>query len=157
MTRGGLAPNVPKIPDRDEYRQKWATLDSPTRRRIVAAVNRGRALDDPREAALAVATAERQQRFWRKAWLLGPVAALLTASQGLMTYLANAVLSTLILGVMALFWHRRAERAAAANREAAQAKRNKKRKKPADGAQAAGGSRKDRGAHLPGRRRKRSD
>lgn len=150
-----------KIPDPTEYRQRWAKLDSATRRRIVRAVNRGEALQDPREAALAVGTAQRQQRFWKKAWLFGPVAALLTVQQGLSVYLANALLSTIILTVMAFFWHRRAERAAAANLAAAQGKRKKKPR--AKGQASAGradasdqgsdGASRGKRGHLPGRRR----
>lgn len=116
-----------RIPDNSEYRSAWGKLDTTTRRRIVRAVNKGEALENRREAALAVATARRQQGFWKKAWLLGPLAALLTISNGPVVYVANAVLSTAIIGVMGFFWYRRAERAAAVNLEAAEGKRKKPR------------------------------
>jgi hypothetical protein len=111
---------VAKIPDADAYRARWAALEVADRRRIVRAVNRGRALDDPKEAALAVHTARNQQRFWRKAWLIGPVAALLTLTQGAMVYLVNAAFATAILGLMAWFWYRRSRRSETANRHVAE-------------------------------------
>lgn len=144
-----------KIPEGSDYRQQWGKLDSSTRRRIVRAVNRGEALESRREAALAVATARRQQTFWKRAWLLGPLAALLTVGQGLVTYAANALLSTAIIGLMAFFWSRRAERAAAANLEAAAGRTKRKRKPteqpqpPAEDQPKGRGRRRGRG-HLPG-------
>lgn len=135
-----------KIPEGPAYRAEWGKLDAATRRRIVRAVNKGEALEKRREAALAVATARRQQRFWKRAWLIGPIAALITVNQGIVAYAANAVLSTAIIGLMGLWWYRRAERAAALNLEAAEGRRRKppqqQRGKPNE---------PKRGGHLPGR------
>lgn len=139
-----------KIPEGSEYRQQWGRLDSATRRRIVRAVNKGEVLESRKEAALAVATARRQQRFWKKAWMLGPLAALLVIGQGIVPYLANALLSTAIIGLMAFFWSRRAERAAAANLEAASGKKGGKRR-PTAGPEAKDGGRAGRRSHLPRR------
>lgn len=143
-----------KIPEGSEYRQQWGRLDSTTRRRIVRAVNKGEVLTSRREAALAVATARRQQRFWKKSWMLGPLAALLTVGQGFMVYAANALLSTAIIGLMAYFWSRRAGRAAAANLEVAEGRKGRKRKptRGTDGqASGKGGDRSGRRGHLPRR------
>lgn len=154
VTRCGLAPDVVKIPDRTEYRLKWGQLDSTARRRIVRSVNKGQALDNPREAALAVVTARRQQWFWKRAWLLGPVAGLLTIGQGFGVYLANAFLSTAIIGLMGYFWYRRAERAAAINLEAAAGRGKRKPKKKPKPAAGNGSPPRSGGGkgHLPGRR-----
>ena len=139
-----------KIPEGPEYRQQWGKLDGTSRRRIVRAVNKGEALESRREAALAVATARRQQRFWKKAWLLGPLAALLTIGNGFVVYAANAVLSTAIIGLMGWFWKRRAERAVVVNLEAAEGRRKKKPRPTKDTASAPEGKSGRRG-HLPGR------
>lgn len=116
-----------RIPDPQAHRRAWSKLDWRTRRRIVRSVNRGRALDDPKEAGLAVGVAQGQQRFWRWAWLLGPLAALFVLDDGVAVYLANAGLATTILGLMAWFWYRRAQRAEAANRDAARGRRRRRR------------------------------
>lgn len=109
-----------RIPDKDRYRQLWRELPTSDRRRIVRAVNRGHALEDRREAALAVVTARTQQRFWSKAWLLGPIVTLFAIGEGLQAYLVNAVMATLLLGLMSLFWYRRVTRAEQRNLEVAQ-------------------------------------
>jgi hypothetical protein len=100
-----------KIPTRDEYRTRWARLDSGQRRQIVRAVNRGERIDDRTHAALAVRLARNQKGFWAKAWLLGPVASLLTIGDGAVAYLANTLLAVAMLGLMSYFWWRRADRA----------------------------------------------
>lgn len=81
------------------------------RRQIVKAVNRGRTLDDPGKAHLAVSVARSQMRFWRWSWLLGPVVALIQIGEGVEVFLVNAVFATLILGGLSLFFYRRAGRA----------------------------------------------
>jgi hypothetical protein len=102
---------MPRIPTRDEYRTRWAGLDRDERRAIVRAVNRGQQLEDRSHAALAVRLARNQKGFWSKAWLLGPLAALLVLSEGIGPYLANAALSSVVLGFMSVLWFKRAERA----------------------------------------------
>lgn len=114
------------IPDPEAHRRAWRRLDWRTRRRIVRAVNRGRALDKRREARLAVGVAEGQQRFWRWAWLLGPVAALFVLDEGFGVYLANAAFATSILGLMSWFWFRRASRAEALNRDVVRGRRHRR-------------------------------
>lgn len=88
------------------------------RRRIMKAVNRGKALDDRRDALLAVNVARQQQRFWKWAWLMGPAVSVLFFDQGWQAVLANALVATLILGGMSAFWYLRARRSEHANLEA---------------------------------------
>jgi hypothetical protein len=141
---------VARIPDRAEYQRRWRALDTDTRRSIVRSVNRGLALDDPREAAMAVMTARQQQRFWAKAWMIAPVASLLVlispSQRSLVAYAANSALGILILGVMGMFSRRRAHRAEVANTERAAGKRRK-------GATGNGGK-GSTGSHTPRRRGK---
>lgn len=129
-----------KIPDREQYRREWSQLSISDRRRIVRAVNRGQALEKRKEAALAVATARGQKRFWSKAWLMGPIGALFTLGSGWQFYLVNAFMLTLMLGAMSWFWVRRANRAEEVNLAAAGGKRSKPAK--------PGGKRR-KGDHLP--------
>lgn len=100
-----------RLPDEAEHRRRWAALEISDRRRIVRAVNRGERLEVRKDATLAVGLARKQQRFWARAWLLGPVIALVFARDGLVPYLANALVAGLLLGGMSWFWHRRAKRA----------------------------------------------
>lgn len=120
---GARPPRAPRPPrlSRDEQRarnDRFLRLDRTERRAIMRAVNRGRAADDRRHAPLAVAVAQRQQRFWRAAWLLGPTIAL---AQGALTGLPPeqvvllAAWGTLVLGAMAWWWWSRARRAELAN------------------------------------------
>ncbi len=106
--------------DASDHRTAWAALDFRDRRRILKAVNRGQAVEDRREARLAVGAARHQKRFWKKAWLLGPVLSLFALTSGAAAYAVNAVFATSVLGLMALFWYRRADRAEHANEELAQ-------------------------------------
>ncbi|MDP9023272.1 MAG: hypothetical protein M3N57_11390 [Actinomycetota bacterium] len=124
-------PSARSRPDPDAHRQQWSKLDFSTRRRIVRAVNRGRALDDPREAALAVRVARNQQRFWRWAWLIGPVAAmLLQRRSGWVAMAWNAAVAGVLFAVMAWLFHRRAQRAEAANRAVTDRTRTARRHLP---------------------------
>jgi hypothetical protein len=108
---------VVRIPDEHEHRRRWTALPVPERRRIVKAVNQGTALRDRTEAILAVGVARKQRRFWSRAWILGPLASLLFLRQGLVPFLVNAAMATLILGGMSWFWYHRARGAERANLE----------------------------------------
>lgn len=100
-----------RIPDKHEHQTKMMQLDLKDRRAIVRAVNRGRAVEKKKHAPLAVGVARRQQRFWKYAWLLGPV---LGAIQLLISTVeaavANMIISTVALGMMSAFWLWRAKR-----------------------------------------------
>lgn len=87
-------------------------------------MNRAQALADPHEAALAVGVAQNQQRFWRKGWIVGPLAAvLLFASSGWFALVLNVAIAALLFGLMAYLFYRRARRAEIANREVVKAAR----------------------------------
>ena len=130
-------------PDTD-HRSAWAALDIKERRRILKAVNRGRAMEDRRDARLAIGAAQQQKRFWSKAWLLGPLVALFFLTQGVAVYAVNAAFATLVLGLMATFWYRRADRAEQRNREVTEGpKRAPKKTKTRNG--------DTKGSHTPRR------
>jgi hypothetical protein len=94
---------------------RFSTLARSERRAIIRAVNRGEAMPKRRDAELAVGVARRQQRFWSRAWLLGPSIAIvqvvviptLTWREGVLL----ALWGTLLLGMMAAWWWTRARRA----------------------------------------------
>lgn len=109
---------VTRIPDKDEHRRRWSALEVRDRRRIMKAVNRGQRLDDRAEAVIAVGVARQQQRFWSRAWIIGPAISVLFAREGWVAVAANAVVAGLILGAMSWFWYRRASRAETANLDA---------------------------------------
>ena len=110
---------MPRIPDEDEFRRLWSQVSTKDRRRILRAVNRGEVMERRKEAALAVVMARRQQRFWRFAWLLGPVLAFPLAFvlgiDALAQQVAYALLGGGILLVMSAWYSRRARRAEEGN------------------------------------------
>lgn len=103
------------IPSRDEHRRRFAALDTSQRRAIIKAVNKGRAVEQRKHAPLAVGVARQQQRFWRWAWVVGPVIGLVQLRAGWQVALVNGLLGTLFLAGMSWFWVNRARRAEEAN------------------------------------------
>jgi hypothetical protein len=107
--------------DARRLNERFALLGRPERRAIVRAVNRGEAMQKRRDAELAVGVARRQQRFWSRAWLLGPSIAIvqvlliptITWQQGVLL----AIWGSLLLGMMAAWWWTRARRAELLNLE----------------------------------------
>lgn len=106
---------MPSIPDEATYRETWSSMDFSHRRTIVKAVNKGRACETREDAAIAVVVARRQQRFWKYAWLMGPLVALIQVGEGLAAYLVNAALATIIVGGMAWWKLRRVRQAEDSN------------------------------------------
>ncbi len=105
-----------RIPDKKEHARRFAELPLQDRREIGKAVNRGRAVEKRAQAVHAVGVARRQQRFWRFAWLLGPILGLIQIPFiELEAALFNLVLGTLVLGAMSAYWLWRARQAEAAN------------------------------------------
>lgn len=107
---------MPRIPDAKDFNRQWSGMGASDRRRIVKAVNRGEQVESRREAALAVVLARRQQRFWRVAWLLGPVISLVVSwvldlGGGGVQFVANALLGAAVLMGMSVWFNRRAKRA----------------------------------------------
>lgn len=102
--------------DKRQMQREFAGLDYAARRAIVKAVNRGRAVEVRRHAPLAVSVAQRQIRFWRWAWLIGPgIGAVQLAFAPPEIALFNALIATLILFMMAFVLIRRAQRSIVAN------------------------------------------
>jgi hypothetical protein len=114
---------VTRIPDKDEHRRKFAALPVSERRAIVKTVNRGRTVTRRKDAPLAVGVARQQQRFWRVAWLAGPAIGLIGLRQGVEVAIANALMGTLLMGLIAGFYTMRARRSEIANREVVAGKR----------------------------------
>jgi hypothetical protein len=115
------APTDPPPPrvrfTRDDARrlnERFGMLGRAERRAIVRAVNRGEAMPRRRDAEIAVGVARRQQRFWSRAWLLGPAIAVvqvLATPIGWLEGLLLAAWGALLLGMMAAWWWTRARRA----------------------------------------------
>ncbi len=110
---------MPRIPDQAEFNRLWSQIPVSDRRRILRAENRGQVLESRKEAALAVVMARRQQRFWRWAWLLGPLMAIplanLVGIEGLGRQAAYALFGAAVLLAMSGFYTRRARRAEEGN------------------------------------------
>lgn len=102
---------VARIPDKQEHQSKLMKLGFKERRAIVRAVNRGRAVENRAHAGLAVGVARRQQRFWKVAWLLGPIlAAVQLIFSDVEAALINGAIGTVALGLMSAYWLWRAKR-----------------------------------------------
>jgi len=153
--RGPRAPRVAfSREDARRLNDRFALLDRTERRAIMRAVNRGEAMTRKRDAELAVGVARRQQRFWSRAWILGPSIAfvqVLVTPVSWMEGLLLAAWGTVLLGMMAAWWWTRARRAELSNLEVLGTRR------PSGTAhQAAGGSGDPRGrssrSRLPGGR-----
>lgn len=106
--------------DAARINQAFSRLDRSERRAILRAVNRGVAVERRKDAEIAVGVARRQQRFWKRAWLIGPsiagVQALVTPI-GVRDGILLAVWGTSVLGIMAAWWFKRARRAELLNLE----------------------------------------
>jgi hypothetical protein len=150
-----------QIPEGGDFTEAWRALDRDTKRRIRRAVNRAQPADNRREAALAVAVARGQQRFWRFGWLFGPLlAVMLLAGEPAVALVANGIFAAVVFGVLSLFLIRRARRAERVNREAvaggkpAEGGRSQRTRRAARrGRRAAGG--RSHGARKSRKQRKR--
>jgi hypothetical protein len=122
--RGSAALDAPKVAftrqDAVRINEAFNRLDRGERRAILRAVNRGVAVERRKDAEIAVGIARRQQRFWKRAWLIGPfiagVQALITPI-GIRDGIILAVWGTSVLGIMATWWFKRARRAELLNLE----------------------------------------
>ena len=118
LTRAGRADGAPRVTftreDARRLNERFSMLDRQERRAIVRAVNRGEAMTKKRDAELAIGVARRQQRFWKRAWLLGPgIAAVqvLATPIGWREGVLLAAWGSVLLGMMAAWWWTRARRA----------------------------------------------
>jgi hypothetical protein len=135
---------VADVPDRAEHQRRFMALSTEERRAILRAVNRGRAVEVRKHAPLAVGVARRQRRFWRWAWLLGPI--LMAVQLALVppeVALANGGLATLALVLVSIIWYRKAVRAEQLNLAIVEG-----RSAPGRGRARTGGG------HLPGETRR---
>lgn len=145
--------HVAKIPDQNENRRRFAMLEMADRRAIIRAVNRGEVMEERKLAIIAVGVARRQQRFWKRAWLLGPAVGILQPLFPDVTLAAaaiNTAVTTALLVLLSWHWHRRALQAEARNLERVGASR-------IDPGPRAGGGRARRRRHLPGHGRGDAD
>ena len=124
LSRSARADRTPRVTftreDARRLNERFSKLDGRELRAIVRAVNRGEALPKKRDAELAIGVARRQQRFWSRAWLLGPAIAVvqvLATSISWMEGLLLAVWGALLLGMMAAWWWTRARRSEMLNLE----------------------------------------
>ena len=102
--------------ERRERQQRFARLDAVERRAIVKAVNRGNPVENRKHAPLAVHIAQRQMRFWKWSWLIGPAVGLIQINQlGWIAAVINALMASAFLGAMSAFFYLRARRAEEAN------------------------------------------
>ena len=109
-----------KIPDRAEHQRRFAALTLPERRKIIKAVNRGKVVEERKHAVLAIGVARRQQRFWKWAWLVGPLVGVMQfLTLDPMAALLNAGVASMALAALAYYWDSRAKRAEELNTEVA--------------------------------------
>jgi hypothetical protein len=97
--------------DRREVQRRFALLPMADRRAVLRAVSRGREAPSRELALVTIGVARRQQRFWRLAWLMGPVLGLVQlAYLPVEQALVSVAIGTAVLGAMSLWWLRRARR-----------------------------------------------
>ncbi|MDX1511189.1 MAG: hypothetical protein R3249_07570 [Nitriliruptorales bacterium] len=105
-----------EIPTRDEHRAAWASLTMADRRRVMRAVTRGVAVEDRKDAKLALGAAEQQKGFWKWAWGLGPMLGLVVAfSDEWIVAVVNGLVSTLLIVALSRWRWLRADRSQRAN------------------------------------------
>jgi len=113
--------------DARRLNDRFALLDRAERRAIMRAVNRGEGMTRKRDAELAVGVARRQQRFWSRAWVLGPSIALVQVLVTPISWMEGLLLAawgTVLLGMMAAWWWTRARRAELNNLDVLGARRS---------------------------------
>jgi len=146
--------------DARRLNERFSLLSRAERRAIVRAVNRGEGMPKRRDAELAVGVARRQQRFWSRAWLLGPAIAVvqvIVTPIGWQEGLLLAAWGSLLLGMMAAWWWTRARRAEIVNLATIRPRGTRGgTRDPGDGSaqgpRAGTGPRSRLPARLPGRR-----
>lgn len=118
LTRSRRADAAPRIAftreDARRLNERFSMLDRRERRAIVRAVNRGEVMAKKRDAELAIGVARRQQRFWKRAWLLGPAIAVVQVLVTPISWREGLLLAawgSVLLGMMAAWWWTRARRA----------------------------------------------
>ncbi len=117
------------IPGKIESQRRFTQLPVAERRAILKSVNRGQQVGDRKHAAIAVWIARRQARFWKFAWLIGPVIGVVQFALGSTPdqVLINAGAATAFLLLMSAFWLRRARRAETLNLAVAEGQKQRRR------------------------------
>ncbi len=105
-----------RLPDQKTFQQTWQGMTWGQRREVLRAVNKGQAMRRRKDARLAVMVARQQQRYWRWAWALAPLVALILLPNWL-AVAVNALLLALVMGAFAWFRNRRATESERANLE----------------------------------------
>lgn len=138
-----------RIPDKHEHQRRFMELDLKERRAIARAVNRGQAVEKRSHAVFAVGVARRQQRFWRYAWLLGPLIGLVQIPfVELAAAMINLAIGTVVLGGMSAYWLWRARQAEAANLAIVEGRRG------GGGSGGGSGSKAAPSGHIPGEKKR---
>ena len=133
-------------PDKRENQRRFAELPNDQRRSLIKAVNRGQAVEARKHAPLAVGLAQRQQRFWKLSWLMGPALGVFQAVfVGIEVGLINGGIATLGLAGLSYWFWSRAHRAEVLNREIAEGRKAPNRPS-ASGSKDRASAGKDRGA-----------
>lgn len=105
-----------KVPSREEHTRLWAGMAFAERRRILRSVNKGHGLENRRDARVGVGVARQQQRYWRWAWIFGPLMGLVRVPAW--TEVATtALLGAALMGALSVWRIRRAQRAERENLE----------------------------------------
>ena len=111
-------------PDKRENQRRFAELPNDQRRSLIKAVNRGQAVEVRKHAPLAVGLAQRQQRFWKLSWLMGPALGVFQAVfVGIEVGLINGGIATLGLAALSYWFWSRAHRAEVLNRQIAEGRK----------------------------------
>jgi hypothetical protein len=92
-----------KVPTPQEHARLWGRMSFADRRRVMKAINKGQGMPDRREARVAVGVARQQQRYWRWAWVIGPVMGLVLIPDWVSVVVASAA-GTAAMG--AISWRR---------------------------------------------------
>ena len=146
---------VAKIPDKAEQQRRFMALEITDRRRIIRAVNRGQVVDDRKLAVIAVGVARRQQRFWKWAWVLGPVIGMVQSffpDVSIEAAAVNSLVATGLLLLLCIWWFTRAKRAESLNLEKAGARRSEGSARPqSSDTEVSGGAVERLRGHLPGK------
>lgn len=109
-----LADDVVRLPEKAAFDKKWRSMTWGQRREVLRTVGRGQAMRKRSDARLAVMAARQQQRYWKWAWVIGPVVSLMLIPNWVAVVVNAAVISA-VTGAFAFWKYRRATESEAAN------------------------------------------
>lgn len=105
-----------RLPDKAAFDERWRSMGWGQRREFLRTVGRGEAMRKRSDARIAVMVARQQQRYWKWAWLLGPLVSLFLLPDWIALAI-NAALISAVTGGFAFYKHRRAVASEQANLE----------------------------------------